>query len=317
MLDSHQLNVFLVAAETLNFTQAAQRLHMSQPSVSQHIQSLERHFDAQLFLRVGRNLHLTSTGLALVPLAREMVKQSIRIDEMMASLHGEVHGHLLVGCSTTPGKYVLPQLLANFHRKYPKVKMTCQVTSQGQALQLLCDGEIHFALTSMILEPCREVELIKYMSEKIILIAPPDHPWALRGQIDPHEIYEVDFIMREEDSGTYQAVSKALSTVGIQAHELKTLLTLGNSEAIALSVREGLGVGFVSNIVVERLGEDRTVPIQLGDLEIRRDIYIGRNVRRAATKAQAAFWDFMISTALVDSEQGSYQTPIVVPVMET
>ena len=70
MLDIHQLNIFVVAAETLNFTQAAQQLHMTQPSVSQHIQALERHFDIELFIRNGRNLELTDAGMALLPMAR-------------------------------------------------------------------------------------------------------------------------------------------------------------------------------------------------------------------------------------------------------
>ena len=121
MLDVHQLNVFLAAAEALNFTQAAQRLHMTQPSVSQHIQALERHFDLPLFIRSGRSLELTDAGLALAPLARDAVSLSIRIDETMESLKGDIYGHLIVGCTTTPGKYILPQVLAQFHRKFPQV----------------------------------------------------------------------------------------------------------------------------------------------------------------------------------------------------
>ena len=97
MLDAHQLNVFLVAAETLNFTLAARRLHMSQPSVSQHIQSLEQYFDQSLFIRSGRTLQLTDAGEALVPLAQDMVNRSIRIEETIKSLQDEVYGHLLVG----------------------------------------------------------------------------------------------------------------------------------------------------------------------------------------------------------------------------
>ena len=108
MLNTHQLNVFLTAAETLSFSEAARRLHMSQPSVSQHIQSLERHFDRELFIRSGRQVILSDAGRALVPLAREMVNRLQVIEETMRSLDGGVFGHLLVGCSTTPGKYILP-----------------------------------------------------------------------------------------------------------------------------------------------------------------------------------------------------------------
>ena len=86
MLDIHQLNVFVVAAETLNFTQAAQILHMTQPSVSQHIQALERHFELPLFLRTGRNLELSDAGMALLPLAREAIELSIRTDNQISGI---------------------------------------------------------------------------------------------------------------------------------------------------------------------------------------------------------------------------------------
>jgi DNA-binding transcriptional LysR family regulator len=291
MLDAHQLNVFLVAAETLNFTLAARRLHMSQPSVSQHIQSLEQHFGVPLFIRSGRHLRLTDTGAALLPMARQMVTLSSRIDETVRSLQGEVYGHLIVGCSTTPGKYVLPHLLANFHRKHPKVKVTCQVTSRQVALQMLCDGIAHLALASAS-EFCKDVEFRKFISEPVVLITPLDHPWAQRGAIEPDELLEADFIMREEGSGTYEAVRQGLAGVGIPVGQLQTILTLGNSEAIALAVQEGLGVGFVSQMVVSRLVHEGVARVKVGGLSLQQDIYIGRHMRHPAAVAQTAFWEF-------------------------
>ena len=293
MLDAHQLNVFLVAAETQNFTQAAQRLHMSQPSVSQHIQSLERHFNTKLFVRAGRNLMLTDSALALVPLARNMVNQSTLIEETMASLEGAVYGHLMVGCSTTPGKYVLPGLLADFHRRFPRVKVTCQVSPQADAVERLIEGQVHFALTSFSQDSYKDAEFRKFMSDPVILIAPADHPWAENGEITPEELFETDFIMREPESGTYSAVQDALGEIDIDIHQLKTLLTLGNSEAIALSVQEGLGVGFVSQIVVNILNPGQVIPVKIRGLDINREIQIGRHTRRQSTTAQNSFWEFI------------------------
>jgi len=293
MLDAHQLNVFLVAAETQNFTQAAQRLHMSQPSVSQHIQSLERHFNTKLFVRAGRNLMLTDSALALVPLARNMVNQSTLIEETMASLEGAVYGHLMVGCSTTPGKYVLPGLLADFHRRFPRVKVTCQVSPQADAVERLIEGQVHFALTSFSQDSYKDAEFRKFMSDPVILIAPADHPWAENGEITPEELFETDFIMREPESGTYSAVQDALGEIDIDIHQLKTLLTLGNSEAIALSVQEGLGVAFVSQIVVNILNPGQVIPVKIRGLDINREIQIGRHTRRQSTTAQNSFWEFI------------------------
>lgn len=293
MLDAHQLNVFLIAAETLNFTEAAQRLHMSQPSVSQHIQSLEQQFGLTLFNRAGRHLELTDAGVTLLPLAREMVGRSVQIKETMESLKGDVYGHLLVGCSTTPGKYVLPQLLAEFHRHHPRVRVTCQVAPQKTALQMLCDGEVHFALASEYQVSCKDVEFRRFMTDPVILLCPLDHPWATRPFIEPEELRDVDFIVREESSGTRNAVRTALETQGIAEDELNVLLTLGSSEAIAIAVQEGIGVGFVSSMVYTRLVEDRVATVSIRGVEIEREIYLGRNLRIPASAAQAAFWSFV------------------------
>jgi DNA-binding transcriptional LysR family regulator len=293
MLDIHQLNVFVVAAETLNFTQAAQQLHMTQPSVSQHIQFLERHFDMELFIRNGRNLELTDAGMALLPLAREAVALSIRTDEMMDSLKGSIYGHLIVCCSTTPGKYILPNLLARFHRKHPQVRVTCQVSSQTDALKSVAEGDAHFALFSLNHAHYPDLEAISFICDPIVLIAPLNHPWAEQGEIDAGELMDSDFIMRESTSGTFNAVSDALGGQGISMNDLRILITLGNAEAIALAVQEGIGVGFVSQMVVDRLCKGKVAEIRIRGLEICREIYVGHNNRRPATNAQTAFWNFI------------------------
>lgn len=291
MLDAHQLNVFLTASETLNYTIAARQLHMTQPSVSQHIQALEQHFHTELFIRKGRQMLLTDAGEALVPLARRLVDWSVRIDETMESLRGEVYGHLKVGCSTTSGKYVLPFLLTSFMQRHPQVTATCQVTSRRQAVEDLCDGLVHLALASPS-DFCSTVEFRKFISDPIQLIVPMDHPWASRDVIQPEELLEAEFIMREEGSGTYDVATQGLEQIQVPVDRLHTILTLGNSEAIALAVEEGLGVGFVSQIVVTRLAKDRVAPVQVCGLKMQQDIYIGRNTGLPGTTAQNAFWDF-------------------------
>jgi DNA-binding transcriptional LysR family regulator len=295
MLDVHQLNVFLAAAESLSFTQAAQQLHMTQPSVSQHIQALERHFDMQLFLRTGRNLELTDAGMALLPLAREAVALSIRIDETMESLKGNIYGHLIVGCSTTPGKYILPNVLARFHKKYPQVRVTCNVSPQTDAIRNVVEGDAHFALFSVDYDAYADIEAVSFLCDPIVLIAPLDHPWAQRGEIEPQELLEGDFIMRESSSGTFIAMREALAKHNISTADLRNVITLGNAEAIALAVKEGIGVGFISQMVVERICEGKVAEVHVQNLEICRQIYIGRNNRRPATRAQTAFWNFLSS----------------------
>lgn len=293
MLDAHQLNVFLTAANTLNFTAAARQLHMSQPSVSQHIQALEAHFDMPLFIRSGRHLQLSAAGETLQPLAREMVGLSHRIEETMESLKGEIFGHLLVGCSTTVGKYVLPFLLAEFMRRHPKVEASCFVTPRKVAIEMLCEGGVHLALASAR-DFCRDVEYHRLITDPVILIAPLNHSWAGRNQIGVDELLEADFILREKGSGTRAVMEEGLQDLGLSVDELRTVLTLGNSEAIALAVQEGIGVGFVSRMVVARLVKDNVARVKVQGLEMNQEIHIGRYLARPATRSQSAFWDFLV-----------------------
>lgn len=292
MLDAHQLNVFLTAARTLNFTAAARQLHMTQPSVSQHIQALEHHFDVELFIRSGRHLRLTDAGEALLPMAEKLVAQSKNIENKMESLKGDVYGRLLVGCSTTVGKYVLPGLLAEFMKMYPKVEASCFVTPRKTAIEMLINGDVNVALASSD-EFCQSLNFTQFITDNIILIAPLDHPWAKRGVIAPEDLKGANYIWREEGSGTREVVEKSLQEVGIALEQLKTVLTLGNSEAIALAVQEGIGVGFVSEMIVSRLVEGLVAPIQVGGLEIHQNIYIGCDPERIGTTAQTAFWEFV------------------------
>lgn len=291
-LNTHQINVFLIASETLNFTQAAQMLEMTQPCVSQHIQALEEHFGVTLFTRAGRNIELTDAGMALVPLAREMVFLATHIEETMASLKGDVHGHLRVGCSTSTGRYILPKILATFHRRHPQVRATCHVAPQAQALEMLAEGKVHLVMAS---NPpvMQNVEFHAFTSEKIMLIAPLDHPWTKKPIITLEEMCQADFLLPEEGSETYAEIREALAALQHSIYELKTVVTLGSLEAITLSVYEGLGVGFVPELVINRLVQDKVALIKVQELEIHREVYVGKNTRRPATRAQEAFWDFL------------------------
>ncbi|MDT8306002.1 MAG: LysR family transcriptional regulator [Anaerolineae bacterium] len=291
MSDRHRLNIFLVAAETLNFSAAARQLHMTQPSVSQHIQALEQQFDQPLFYRHGRYVELTEGGKRLATLARDIVERWAHIEEEMETLKGEVAGHLLIACSTTPCRYIMPHLLAEFHRNYPKVSLTCQVQPTERSLQMLCDGEVHFALSGGRPICHSHVESKQFAADVIQLIAPSSHPWASRPEIDPEELYEVDYITREAGSGTRDTVRDALADAGVNEKELRTILTLGNSEAVALAVEEGLGVAFVSWCVIQRLLGERVAIVPMRGVSIRREIYAGRHTGRPATGAQLAFWE--------------------------
>jgi DNA-binding transcriptional LysR family regulator len=144
-------------------------------------------------------------------------------------------------------------------------------------------------------ETYADVEALPFMCDPIILIAPLDHPWAQRGEIEVDELTDADMIMREPTSGTFEALREALAPHNVSMNDLHILITLGNAEAIALSVQEGIGVGFVSKMVVDQMCAQKVATVRVRGLDICREIYIGHNVRRPATTAQTVFWSFLSS----------------------
>lgn len=293
MLDTHQLRVFLAAAETLNFSQAAKRLHMSQPSVTQHIRNLETHFEMPLFIRAGRRLSLTEAGVSLLPMARDLVLAAIRADEMMDTLKQEVHGNLWIACTTTPGKYILPSLMADFLKKHPKVEATISVTNRNDAMRYLNEGKAHIMVTS-VFNYHPDIELHKFLTEPLVLIVPNNHPWTKRESINLDELRKANVILREPTAGAYMVLRDGLAEKGFDIGDLHRVLTLGNSEAIAFAVQEGVGVGFVSMLVTQKIVKNQVTVVKIDDLELSQNIYIGQHRRLPSTPAQVAFWKMAI-----------------------
>jgi len=293
MLNNYELNIFLVAAETENFSQAARQLNLTQPAVSMQVQALEKQLGVQLFHRVGRTLSLTEQGKALIPLARDMVNRAIHIEEEIESLKGEVVGHLKIGCSTTTGKYFLPHLAARFRQRHPRVQMTIVNHGRDRVLEELCEGSVQLAVVSS--QPiARDNEYRHFLTDHVILIVPANHPWAKRDVIAPEELRGVDFILRDPESGTRLQTHVVLMEAGLSIDDLNVVLELGNSEAVSMAVEEGMGVAFVSRLVAQRGIElGRIKEVRVAGLTFEREVYIAYSHRHPATRAQTEFWEFI------------------------
>jgi DNA-binding transcriptional LysR family regulator len=304
VLDFQELQIFLAAAETENFSEAGRRLNISQPAISMQIQALETRLGVQLFHRSGRYINLTDAGRTLMPLARDLINRMTQVEETMLSLQGEVIGVLKLGCSTTSGKYILPKLIARMHGHYPQVQILCHVTGREDALRMLLGGEVQIALTSLR-EPYKDVEYRPALVDHIQLVTRPDHPWAQRGApIHPQDLLEGTFILREETSGTYLALKDGLAWHGISMDQVKPKMMVGNSEAIAMLIEEGMGVSFLSEMVTAaavRAGRLAVIPVE--GLELTQTLFLAHHTGRPATRAQSAFWDFCFATENEDIRQ--------------
>jgi DNA-binding transcriptional LysR family regulator len=291
--DLVRLKSFLYAAEQMSFTEAAHHLHLTQPTVSHHIKSLEMELGVDLFERTGAGLRLTEAGLVLLPWARKVVRQFIQMREVMASLDKEVAGQLRIACSTAAGKYVLPQLAARFKEKYPRIQVTILTCTSEQIVPRLLKSEADLGVVSYeVLE--QGIESQHFITDTVVLIVPRGHPWAKRDAVQPVELIGEKIILREPASGTRRVVLSELAKHGITVDDLDVFLELGNAEAIVMTVAAGYGISFVSDLATtcsRFQGIISEVPVT--GLNLRRRIHMVRPALEAHGHAQEAFWRFV------------------------
>jgi DNA-binding transcriptional LysR family regulator len=300
MVDIDKLETFLLAAEILNFSETAKRLHLSQPTVSHQIKILENTMGVVLFIRTSTGLQLTEAGRLLLPLARRLLHDTNNMQAMMSSMKIDVVGELRITCSTTAGKYVLPQMAARFCRLYPGVKVRIlSCTSEDVTIRLL-EGDAHIGVLSHEILAAG-LESQEFFRDTITLIVPPDHRWAYHKVIEPSELLEEPLIIREETSGTRQVVLSELSKFDISLDDLNIFMELGNAEAIVRTVAAGYGIAFVSTLATAcPLERGNVVDLNVEGLNLNRTIYMVRSASGNPHRPRDVFWGFIHAPENVD-----------------
>jgi DNA-binding transcriptional LysR family regulator len=240
---------------------------------------------------------LSDAGKVLLPMAQQLLLQAKHIEEAIWGLQGMVIGQLSMTCSTTVGKYLLPRLIAGFRTQYAEVQVSVDVAGRRDAMDSLLDGSADLAVVSSHLVH-RDLEYQPFVEDQVVLVVPCDHPWADGRTVKPENLLEYEHILREPTAGSYEVLSNGLADHGLNIADLRVAMTLGNAEAVEMSVEAGLGVAFVSRFVASRgvmLGRIAEVPVE--GMALTRLIYMVRHVRRAATAPQQAFWDFAFDPA--------------------
>jgi DNA-binding transcriptional LysR family regulator len=226
-------------------------------------------------------------------MAREVLRSARLLDDSLKNIHEHaVGGELLLGCSTSAGKYLMPALLSMFQQEYPAVHPRVKIMSRDGIFERLLNQTIPMGASSKLFEH-RDLDCQKLFDDRIILIVPADHPWTRYGRATPDDLLDQKLIMREEISGTCETVMHGLRSYGITPDMLDVVMELGNPEAIEMAVERGVGIAFVSEMVAARgLAFGRVKKVDLEGLNLHRTVYISRHVNYPFTRAQSLFWDF-------------------------
>lgn len=293
MLDLNRLNVFIHVAATQSCSEAAKRLHLSQPTVSKHIQNLEAELNVKLFEREGAQMRITNAGMTLLSWARKMVREGTEVQAMMQSMQDSVVGQLRIACTTTAGKYLLPHLAARFRKKYPGVQIFIQPCVRADMTSRLLSEDADLGVVSSEVRE-NDLECQFFFTDYISFIVPEKHPFSKRDSIEPSELLDLPLILREPSSGTRHVLQSELAKHDISFDEINILMEVGNAEASVFAVAGNLGVTFVSRMAsayARVWGCVVDVPVE--GLNLERRICIARRKLSHPNLVRDAFWAFI------------------------
>ncbi len=294
-MDLRRIEIFCRIVELKSFTKAAEAVRLSQPTVSEHIRLLEEDLGEKLLERSGREIAATPAGRLFYKFARRLLNTRDEARQALAEFRGKLAGELLIGASTIPGAYLLPQLVQSFKQTHPEIRTRLKISSTASILDELQAGLLELALVGSSGHQ-NQLELTPIAADELILVTAADHPWAERAVIQPHQLIEQPFILREKGSGSRTTVETALQAQGVPLEDLQIVAEMGNSESLRQAVKAGLGLTILSKrAVAEELAAGTLCQLHIEGLQIHRNIYLARHLRRTLSPLAEAFRQHLLA----------------------
>lgn len=253
-----QLRGFYYSARAKSITKAAERLGLSQPSVSLQIQALEQELGTQLFERRGPRIRLTRDGEILLELARPLVEGLEGLDEAFVSQRDSVtHGSVSIAAGGSTLQYILPPYVKTFVRKHPQIDLRLHNVTGKAGLALLRASEVDFAVGPMLDTPS-DILFYPVMTYDPMLITARDHPLAARKRISLKDIAKYPLILPPRSQSTFRFVEMVFAEHALQ-HEVK--LEVGGYDVIVTYVEMGLGISIVMSHCLTGREKLHTAPL--------------------------------------------------------
>jgi len=293
MLENYRVQVFRAVAEFGSFRRAAEQLHISQPSVSQHVQLLEDELGVRLLERAAAGVHITAAGEILLTFARRSAKLSQQVLTALARLEGQPGGQLRLAASTTVAQYLLPRILGPFLKENPRIELSVKSGNTEQVTSWVIESSADLGLIEVPANS-NAVAVERFAEDRILLAVPRSHPWA-GMKIAAAALTSAPMLMRERGSGTRRVIELAIKRAGLRLGQLHIAMELDSTEAIVSGIEAGLGVGFVSEWAIRKalkLGTLATANI--AGMTIQRAFSLIRNVGPVPAGAVAAFRSYAL-----------------------
>ncbi len=280
-MDIHTLRVFVAVAETGSFSQAGERLFLTQPAVSKRIAALESELDARLFDRIGRQVHLTEAGAALLPRARGLLEEVKDIRRSLHNLAGSVGGTLVMGTSHHIGLHRLPPVLRDYSRRYPRVQLDIRFQDSESACREVERGALELAVVTLPPGPLPGLRIETLWADPLCVLVGRDHPLAARPRADLAELLQHPAVLPSEATYTRAILQQALHARDLS---LRVGMTTNYLETLKMLAVTGLGWTLLPRTMLD----PELVELAVPELRLTRRLGLVMHQRRTLSNAAAA-----------------------------
>ncbi|WP_228723428.1 selenium metabolism-associated LysR family transcriptional regulator [Desulfosediminicola flagellatus] len=284
--------MFTSVYKSRSFTKAAEILHTSQPTVSEHIRNLELRLNCKLFDRLGRTIMPTKEAEILYPRALAILEDLHKLEDELAMAGKSVTGELILGASTIPGAYILPSIAASFKNRYPGISFEIRIDDSAKVIESIQSNDIFIGIVGAQI-PARKISYQQFAEDELILICSANSD--IPEKIAPEFLPELPFIHREHGSGTRKNIESFLSQKEIGLNQLNIVATLGSSTAVKEAVKADLGVSIISRYAVQdELISGSVKHIDIHGLTMSRMLYIASASKRTLPHHYQVFLDSLL-----------------------
>jgi DNA-binding transcriptional LysR family regulator len=282
-----QLEVFLAVADTHSFSKGGEAVSLAQSTASQHIRALEDELGVRLFDRSATAVSLTEVGRLFHEHATLICRQCAEAKEAIRRFQGLLQATLRVGASTIPAACLIPDLLGGFSECYPGIRLEVRQGDSSEMLRDVLEEQVELAVVGGKFST-EQLEFQTVGEEEIVLVTKPAYKKS--DSVSIEQLTRLPLIMREQGSGTRQAVDAALLKHGIDSRKLPVIAELGSSEGMRRALLSGAGWAFISSLAVAReLAENQLATVQVEGVTIKRSFYLAQRQGRTLSPAAVAF----------------------------
>ncbi|WP_045213018.1 selenium metabolism-associated LysR family transcriptional regulator [Desulfonatronovibrio magnus] len=279
-MDFRKLQAFASVYELQSFSKAAQELYLSQPTVSTHVSSLETELGIKLFDRIGRKVLPTQAGQILYSGVSKIFKTLEQTKSDVQDLVNEVQGVVVIGGSTIPSTYLLPDVIASYRRQYSKVQVDLRIGDSISICRKVLDGDLDFGIVGGFVDHF-DLEHELLTKDKLYLVKSTSFEIDYSRLTDMQYFAGLPWVLREKGSGTRQAFEHALLDMNTSVKDINVTTLVHSTEALVRCILAGAGLGVTSKLAVQSYIEAGLMEkIELSSLEIKRNFYIIKHRRR-------------------------------------